>query len=327
MTDNEMTIAPSTALAQHSPPTYETAGSAVAAQQTALVQARYTVALARPRDIDRVREGLLKDCRRPSFAAVAEYNKPIGKGVKGPSIRFAESAIRHMTNITVDTATVYDDREKRIVRVCVTDLEANVPYSQDVTITKTVERKKPKPGDVVIRKRLNSYGEEVSEIEATDDDILNKQNALISKAVRTLGLRLIPGDIIDEAMYLVRKTRADEDAKDPDAARLALFDAFGDLGVRIADLKTYLGHDGATLSPKELAELRGLYTAIRDGEATWTEAMDARQPVKTPNSASSLASRLEEGRKKGTLAETVAGRKEPERDADTGEVLPPDLQS
>lgn len=79
------------ALATIQPASHETAASAAAAQSKALVEARYTVAINRPRDIDAVRQALLKECSRPSFAAVARYNKPIGKGVVGPSIRFAEA--------------------------------------------------------------------------------------------------------------------------------------------------------------------------------------------------------------------------------------------
>lgn len=258
----------------------ETAATAVAAQAKAIVEARYIMALRRPRDIDAVREKMLKECSRPGFAQVARYVKPIGKDKSkwpaGPSIRFAEAAIRSMTNITVETMTVYDDREKRIVRVMVTDLEANVPYSQDVTITKTIERRQKKDGDTVVATRTNSYGDLLYILEATDDDILNKQQALISKSVRTLGLRLIPGDIVDECMDQVMVTQTTADAIDPDAARRKLFDGFGTVGVRVDQLKEYLGHDGATLSPKELAELRALYSAIRDGESSWRDVMDAK---------------------------------------------------
>lgn len=258
----------------------DTASTAVAAQAKALVEARYIMALRRPRDMDVVRERMLKECARPSFAAVARYQKPIGKDRSkwptGPSIRFAEAAVRNMTNITVETMTVYDDREKRIVRVTVTDLEANVPYSQDITIAKTIERRQKKEGDTVLSTRTNSYGDTLYILEATDDDIINKQQALISKAVRTLGLRLIPGDIVDECMEQVMVTQANDDAEDPDAAKRKLFDAFAALGVRAEQLKEYLTHDAASLSPKELADLRALYAAIRDGEATWREVMDAR---------------------------------------------------
>jgi hypothetical protein len=258
----------------------DTAATAVAAQAKALVEARYIMALRRPRDMDVVRERMLKECARPSFAAVARYVKPIGKDKtkwpSGPSIRFAEAAVRNMGNVTVETMTVYDDREKRIVRVTVTDLEANVPYSQDVTITKTIERRQKKEGDTVVSTRTNSYGDTVYILEATDDDIVNKQQALISKAIRTQGLRLIPGDIVDECMEQVLVTQANSDAADPDIAKRKLFDAFVQQGVRADQLKEYIGHDASTLTPRELSELRALYAAIRDGEATWRDVMDQR---------------------------------------------------
>ncbi len=256
----------------------ETASTAIAAQAKALVEARYTVAMHRPRDWDQVRDRLLKDCRRPGFADSAIYHKPVGKGVTGPSIRFAEAAIRNMTNVVVETMTTYDDHEKRIVRVTVTDLEANVPYSQDVTITKTVERNSVKQGDNVLRSRTGSKGQPVYILEATDDDILNKANALISKAIRTLGLRLLPGDIMDECMEMCRETQRNRDAQDPDTARRRIFDAFSASGVSPEQIKEYLGHDAKTLAPREIEELRALYNALRDGETTWREAMDAKHP-------------------------------------------------
>lgn len=272
---------------------HETASQAVASKARALVEARYVMALRNPRDLDVVRERLIKDCKRPSFAKVARYNKPIGQGISGPSIRFAEAAIRCMTNINVDIVTVYDDREKRIVSVTVSDSEANTGYSQDVTIDKTVERKKPKPGDVVLRTRMNSYGESVSLIEATEDDVLNKQNALISKAVRTQGLRLIPGDLIDEAMHYVIQTQKNEDAKDPDSAKFTLFDNFAEIGIRVEQIKEFLGHDADKLTPKELTDLRGLYAAIRDGEATWNQAVEKKKPkAETPSDVKDMEEQL-----------------------------------
>lgn len=258
----------------------DTAATAVAAKAKALVEARYIMAMRNPRDMDVVRERLLKECSRPAFAAVARYEKPIGKDrskwPKGPSIRFAEAAVRCMGNITVETITSYDDREKRILNVVVTDLESNVPYGQDITIAKTIERRNKKDGDVVISTRTNSYGDLVYILEATDDDIINKQQALISKAIRTQGLRLIPGDIVDECMDQVMVTQANADAEDPNAAKRKLFDAFGGVGVRAEQLKEFLGHDADSLSPKELAELRALYTAIRDGEASWRDVMETK---------------------------------------------------
>lgn len=263
----------------------ENIATILAAREEALVKARYAIALKRPRDTDVVREKLMRECKRPSFAAVAKYHKPIGKGISGPSIRFAEAAIAAMTNISIDTPTISDDAEKRIMRVTVGDIESNVQYSQDITVAKTIERQKVKDGDTVIRSRTNSQGKTVYLIEATDDDVLNKQNALVSKAIRTLGLRLVPGWLIDECMAQVKATQEDEDAKDPDLAKRRLFDAFDKLGVSADEVKKWLGHDGSVISAKEREVLGGLHNAIKEGETTWRDAMEARESEKKPTSS------------------------------------------
>jgi len=262
-------------------PLAETSGQALAAHAKALVEARYIIAMKQPRDWDKVRQNFLKECERPTFAQVAIYRKPIGEGVEGPSIRFVETALQAMGNVFTDSPTIYDDDDKRIVRVTVMDLEHNVTYSKDVTIMKRVERKHLSEGQVALRSRTNSYGKTVYLVSATDDEILNTENALVSKTLRTQGLRLIPGWLVAEGEDAVRETNRDRAAKDPDAAKRKLFDAFGGIGVTVEQIKRYLGHDGATLTPKEHQELLGLHAAIRDGQTTWREVMDDREPAKT----------------------------------------------
>lgn len=263
-------------------PSHETASAVLAAQAKAVIEARYVMAERHPRDLDAVRQKLLKECRRPGFAHVARYRKPIGKGIEGPSIRFAEAAIRYMGNISVEQVTVYDDREKRIVRVSVTDCEGNVPYSSDIMIEKTIERRSKKDSDTVVRTRLNAQGDLVYIIIATEDELLNKQNALISKAIRTNGLRHVPGDIVEECMNQVLATQRDSDAADPDEAKRKIFDAFSSLGIQVSQIKELLGHEAASLTPRELADLRGLYASLRDGEVTWRDVMDSLELKSEP---------------------------------------------
>lgn len=254
----------------------ETMSTALAAQAKAAVEARYIMAMQRPRDWMQVREKLLNACRRPQFARVARYCKPIGQGIFGPSIRFAEEALRCMGNAHPETMTIYDDATKRILRVAVTDLEANLTHSKDVTIDKTVERSNPKDAEV-ISSRTNSYGKRTYLIRATDDDLLNKENALVSKALRTAALRLLPGDILDEAMTIVIETQKNEDARDPAAARKGITDGMGRLGVTTAMLAEYLGHPVDQMTPDEIGELRAIGLAIKDGEAKWADAIDSRR--------------------------------------------------
>lgn len=261
----------------------ETAATAAAAREKASIEARYIMAINKPRNWDNVRQSLLKECRRPSFAHNKStlYRKPIGEGVEGLGIRFVEVALRCMTNVMPETSVVFEDDLKRIIRVTVTDLESNMTWVSEVTVHKTVERKFLKDGQEPLSKRVNSQGKTTYLVEATEDDLLNKQNALISKAIRTLGLRIVPGDLQDEAEDIIRAIRVDRAAKDPDAERKAVLDAFAELNVPVAELTDCFG-DPKSWSPKQLVDMRGLFGAIRDGETTWGAVLDAKGKAPQP---------------------------------------------
>lgn len=264
----------------------ETATAAMTAQAKASVEARFVLALQRPRDIDNVRTLLLKECRRPGFAQVARYSKPVGgQRIEGPSIRFAEAALRLMGNVLPETSVIYDDNNKRITRVSVTDLETNLTYSSDVTVEKTVERKQLKAGQVPLGSRRNSYGDMVYLLPATEDDIANKVNASVSKALRGHALRILPGDILEEAMQKCIETLQSEAAADPDREKKKIIDAFSSLRVLPSHLAEYLGHAIDMSSPAELVELRALYQAIKDGETTWVAAVEQKTGGKKRSNA------------------------------------------
>jgi hypothetical protein len=271
----------------------ETASTAIAAQSKAMVESRYVMAMRNPRHWDAVRQELLKECRRPSFAnnKSAYYIKPIGDGVEGLGIRFVEVALRCMRNVLVETTMIFEDEGKEIHRVSVTDLEANITYPLDVRVSKTVERSRPASDGGYISVRKNSWGKDVYTVPGTDDDILNKRGALISKAIRTLGLRIIPGDMCDEAEDIIKTIRLDKAAKDPDAERRKIVDAFADIGVSATDLTAYLGHDLDKCSPPQIVNLRGIYGAIRDGEATWQTVMQNKADMADKPAAGSPAAK------------------------------------
>ncbi len=324
--DQAPQLGESTALAQ----THETAISASAAQAKAAVEARFVMAVSRPRDLDTVRTKLRRECQRPGFAEVARYSRPVGKNtVEGPSIRFAEAAIRNMGNIDQQTHTIYDSGEKRILKVECTDLETNTTYSKEITISKTVERRNLRRGQRPLGSRTNSYGDTVYIVEAAEGELAAKQDAEISKALRTLSLRLLPGDILDECMTLCIVTTRDADAKDPDAARKKIADAFDGIGVTPAHLKEYLGHDLSSSSPAETEDLRAVFGAVRDGLTSWTEVMAAKKADAGAEEGKEGESKME------ALKRTIAAKQEqkardeqddntegPDVDPDTGEVVP-----
>lgn len=269
----------------------ETSAIALAEQAKAAVHARYVMAMQRPRDLQVARQKLLTDCKRTRFAETAIYHKPVGEGVEGPSIRFAEAAARAMGNVLVEVSAIYDDAQKRIVRVSVTDLESNITYPKDVTIEKTIERSKALPGRKILGTRKNSKGYDVFLIEATSEEILDKENALCSKAMRTCLLRIVPGDLLDEAIEQCYETRRSDIAQDPTRARKKLVDAFQELGISASQLVDYFGHPLDSVTAEEIDSARSVYSALKDKEATWSEVLEA---ARTKRGASEPAGPLDE---------------------------------
>lgn len=297
---------------------------AAAALVRSQVEAKYLVALRQKRNIDDVRTALLKDCTRPTFARVARYSIPIaGKSVDGFSIRFAEAAIRLLGNIDVQTTTILDNEEKRIVHVAIIDLEANSSYGKDITIDKTVERRKLSKGQRAIGARKNSYGDTVYLVAATERDMMQKEAAQVSRLIRTNGLRLVPGWLLDECEEALCATLKDAAAQNPDAEKHRIVEAFAGLAIKAASLEQYLGHGLDGITDTELAELQAVYTTIRDGQTSWSKCLEVKtgeapeDPKDDPNAElrakiQERARRSKRNRKSQPQAEQV--------DPETGEV-------
>jgi len=260
----------------------ELAASATAAQARAEIECAYTMAIRRPRNIEDVRSKLMSACRRPIFAESAEWTKPVGKEtISGPSIRFVETALQAFGNVRTSTTVVYEDERIRKVHVSVIDLENNNAYGLDTTLQKSVERKFLKKGQKAISDRINSYGEKVYLVEATEEDMANKQGAAVSKIIRGCGLRLIPQDIVEEAQQTAKQTR-EKNLGDPEAAKKTIIDAFAGLGIKPSELEKFLGKPLAQAVAKDISELRTIYTALKEGEAKWSDYLaDAEDAPKT----------------------------------------------
>jgi hypothetical protein len=249
--------------------------AAAAEREKAHTLCAFQMAALKSRDVDQFRVKLLQNCKRPGFAQLVEYSKPIGgKSIKGLSVRVADTAIQLFGNMQCDTRIVYEDEQTRRLKVEVIDYETNVSKSSDITLQKTVERK-DKKGREVISTRKNSFGEDVHLVLATEDELLVKQGASVAKARRDLILAMIPRDILDEARDTAAATLANEDSVDPAAARKKLVDAFMGVGVTPKMLAEYLKHPVDTVDKNELAELRRIYAAIANGEAKFSEFLNA----------------------------------------------------
>lgn len=287
----------------------ETATSAVAERERAMVHASILQAINRPRNFDQCRQRLLSDCERLAFARLVEYEVPFGDTkARGVTIRFAEAAARAWGNIDWQGMVVYDDDRQRIVRVTVRDLERNYVQSSDVVVTKVVERKKPRDGQLVRGSRTNSKGETVFLVEPAENELAAKQNGLVSRALRNLLVKAIPVDLIDEAREVARKRRDKAAAADPDEARNSVIDAFARQGVEVASLEEYLGHAMAETTPKEVESLRGLWQALHDGDTRW---VDEIEKVRDERKAKA-AKKAKAEKKQGTLPTSHPDAEPPE---------------
>lgn len=289
----------------------ETASVAVAAREQAAVQARYLMAMRNPRDTEQFRTSLLKECRRPGFAELAEYERPAGreynevtgqwedKMARGPSVHLIRTALALYRNVMADSATIYENEQTRIVHAWVLDLETNVSWARSITISKVVERKgqkrknsdktDPPKGRVILGERPNSNGETVYSVVATDDEIRNKEANLLAKAQRENGRSILPRDILDEAIRVANRTLEAKDAEDPDAAKRKVIDGFSELSVSPKDLEILLGHGVDRISPAEMKELRRIFVAMREGNATWDEILAAKDPAGSKEAAEKVA--------------------------------------
>lgn len=270
----------------------DTAMAAVQAREQALVQARFIMAERHQRDWDVVRVRLLKHCHRPGFAGAAWYKKPTGRAkingkwvdtfAEDVSARFAEVARQEIGNLDILTSVTYEDAHTRVITATVMDLQRNNRDSRDIVINKVTEKRgkkndagewEPPEGREVLSQRVNTHGEPVYLVRATEDEIRQRMNAEISKAQRDETKRLIPIDILDDCRAAILATRLAEDKRDPLAARKKVIDAFASLEVMPDELANYLGHSLDKATPSEIDELRGLFTAIKDGEVTMANAM------------------------------------------------------
>lgn len=288
--------------------TGEMAAIAGAARAKAQIEAAYLVAINRPRDIDKAEKQILQACQDPTFADSAMWNRIVGREKneatgqwedvwgEGLNIRFAEEAVQAMTNIHPSSDLVYEDEDTKVFKITITDLEANVAYSKDVTIKKTIERQKLNRGQVAISERTNSRGQIVYVVAATEMDMRNKQAAAESLVMRTNGLRLIPARIKAKAIEQIKATiLANEKASPGVIGRL--LKSFEEFGATKEQIDKLLHHDLAQVTGEEIVKLRGLYRAIKDGETTWQETINAAVEIRPePEKASVSLDDVQEGK-------------------------------
>ncbi len=139
----------------------------------------------------------------------------------------------------------------------------------------------------------------------TEDELHNKEAALISRAI---GTRLSSSRRTSSTRpwKTARTTLQKRDAEDPQAAKKKILDAFSEIGIGPRDLEKYLKHKTDMITPAEIQELRTVYRAIRDREATWADFIQpSPMEEKTLSRTEALKEKLKAARKDEPAGEDV----------------------
>ena len=260
------------------PATLQAASVAAAAGAKAAIEARFHVAQLVRRDPVEVEKRVMDMCDDVLFADEALWSKPQGSTtIEGVSIRFAEEYVQEAGNFHVSSTVMWDDDEKRVIQVQVTDLERNNTIPVDAVVEKYVERSDTK-GREVMGSRLNARGKRIYRVRATEDEVLMKQNSMVSKAFRTGVDRLIPRNLRAKAIERIKSTIRTAAQKDMPAALKKLLAVATALEIPQDHLEDFLGHRLQTTTVEEYEKLRVLLQSVKDGELTWDAVTKGARP-------------------------------------------------
>ncbi|EKK5568153.1 hypothetical protein PN823_004575 [Enterobacter hormaechei] len=227
------------------------AGAVSIEAQRAITEAQSKIQLAKmfPRNETEAFDRLMFACSHPGFAEEAFYSLPRGdKSISGPSIRLAEEIARLYGNFTYGHRELSRGNGKSEVEVFAWDVENNNYTSRQITVMHVQDTKS---GSYALRSQAD-----------VDTRIAN----IASKQLRGRILSLIPKWMLSEAVNQCRKTLAGGQDKEQREARIAALEArFSARGVDKKALEGYLGHPLKLITDDEIADLFGVYTAIKEG--------------------------------------------------------------
>lgn len=235
------------------------------AREVAQVQGQIMMAKAYPRNMDMVLQKVESACSRKTLAEHALYTYARGgTNISGPTIRLMEALASAYGNIKAGYEVVEADNEKSRIRAYAYDMETNTVIERNFD----VEHVRYSNGQ---KKRL---------IDPRDIYEVIANNS--SRRVRACLQQIIPGDVVDYAVGLAKKTLVNNVDTSPEA-RASLVEAFGKFGVTKIMIEAYIQRKMDAITADQLVNLRGVYASLRDGIATVTDFFDPdAKPIGEP---------------------------------------------
>ncbi len=217
-----------------------------------------------PRNEPTLQSKILTACDNETFAEGAYYsfkrgskkNEKTGEWenniVSGPSIRMAREAARVWQNIRTGFVITHDDDESRGIVGYAWDVENNVRFTSADFFKKLIMRK--------------TKADQPAEPKTADERELRElTNRRASILIRNNILSLFPAYFIDQAVETCKRTAAGGNKTDIKERIVLMQRAFGKIGISGEALSKYLGKPLQACDREELANLRGIHEALRDG--------------------------------------------------------------
>lgn len=230
-------------------------GLAAMAREQHEIQAAIITAKKWPRDENTAFTKAVASMGRPTMAESATYNFPRGgKNITGPSVDLARELARCWSNIRFGLRIVKESDDRVHIKGYALDAENNSYIEAEDEFQKKIQRKK------------DGVTTWVNPDERDLRELINRRGAIL---VRNCILQLLPPDLIETATNAARATlqkgaQADLGANRQDAIR-RLAVAFNAIGVTVQMLEQRLEHKLDMVNDTEMAELRGVYKSILDG--------------------------------------------------------------
>ena len=223
----------------------------VVSRQAQEVQGGIFMAKQFPRDPIEASLRISKMCSSKALADVSTYTYPrAGQKISGPSIRLAEAIAQAWGNIDYGIIELSNTSGLSEMMAYAWDLETNVRRSMIFSVK---HERDTRSGKVVLDDNRDIY-----ELTAN----------MGARRVRSCILGVIPGDVVDEALRVCKNTVLNGEGKSFDDALKNMIQSFEkSFKVGKNQLEEYIGYPVKNFDKEDMANLKGVYDALKDGVA------------------------------------------------------------
>lgn len=236
--------------------------SAGAEHAEAIVKIQAAVVMAKqfPRDEGAAMESILRSCRSPYLAEVAEYAYPRGgEVVTGPSIRLLEEIARCWGHMDYGMAEMESDTDKNVTKVKVwcTDYQA-MTTSQRIMYVRN-ERHTKKRNYALTDPR----------------DIYENLANFAARRLRKCMIEKIPYYVIEEAVAACRETQLEvERRKDPKYQQDKIIANFAKYNITQQHIEGRIKCPLSEITAEQVVDLRRVINALKEGNGRPSDYFD-----------------------------------------------------